>query len=262
VEPTFRRVSRAARPAFFPGRACQDQNVMTLALRLPLAAGLLALALAAPALAQQGGPMQIQPPAAAKATSAKPAVGKPKAVSADDQEAIDQANAYFNGVRTMVAEFKQVGADGRRSEGELQLQKPGKMRFEYSPPSPLEIISDGKSVAVRDRKLNTQDLYLIGQTPLKFLLKDQIDLARDTKVLGVARTEKAVTITIEDKATLGGTSRIKLVFDPEPFALKQWTVSDPQGGDTTVSLANVDLQAKPEASAFRINTERMLGNNN
>lgn len=223
-----------------------------------LAAGFVATS--ASAWAQTGAPMQLQP-SGGKAAAKPAAVAKGKAVSADDQEAIQKANAYFNGVRTMVADFSQVGADGRRSQGELQLQKPGKMRFEYAKPSPLEIVSDGKSVAVRDRKLNTQDLYLIGQTPLKFLLKDQIDLARDTKVLAVAQTEKAVTISIEDKATLGGTSRIKLVFDADPFALKQWTVSDPQGGDTTVTLSNVDLAAKPDASAFRVSTERMIGNN-
>jgi outer membrane lipoprotein-sorting protein len=223
---------------------------MTASTALRVAALALLVGFAGPTLAQQGAPMPLQP--AGKAAAAKPAPARGKAISADDQELIQKANAYFNGVRSMVAEFSQIGADGRRSKGELQLLKPGRLRFEYEKPSPLEIVADGKSVAVRDRKLNTQDLYLIGQTPLKFLLKDQIDLARDTKVLAVAQTDKAVTISIEDKSTLGGASRIKLVFDPEPFALKQWTVSDPQGGDTIVTLANIDLTAKPDADAFKI----------
>lgn len=170
----------------------------------------------------------------------------------DEQALIQKANAYFNSVKTMAADFSQVGSDGRRSRGHLYLSKPGKMRFEYDKPSPIEIVADGKSVAVRDRKLGTQDLYLIGQTPLKFLLRSSIDIARDTKVLAVEEDESSVDITIEDKATLGGTSRIRLVFDPKSFALKQWTVSDPQGGDTTVTLANVDLDARPDAGKFRI----------
>lgn len=174
------------------------------------------------------------------------------ALAPDEQALIQKANAYFNSVKTMQADFSQVGSDGRRSRGQLYISKPGKMRFEYDKPSPIEIVADGKSVAVRDRKLGTQDLYLIGQTPLKFLLRASIDIARDTKVLAVEEDAQSVDITIEDKATLGGTSRIKLIFDPKSFALKQWTVSDPQGGDTTVTLSNVDLDSKPEAGKFRI----------
>jgi outer membrane lipoprotein-sorting protein len=169
------------------------------------------------------------------------AVAPALALSPEEQALVQKANGYFNSVKTMQASFSQVGSDGRRSRGQLYISKPGKMRFEYDKP-----------VAVRDRKLGTQDLYLIGQTPLKFLLRSSIDIARDTKVLAVEEDSNSVDITIEDKATLGGTSRIKLIFDPKAFNLKQWTVSDPQGGDTTVTLSNVDLDSRPDAGKFRI----------
>ena len=66
------------------------------------------------------------------------------------------------------------------------MARPGRMRFEYTDPPRFEIVADGRSVAIVDQKLNTQDEYFIGQTPLKFLLSDHIDLARDTQVLNVA----------------------------------------------------------------------------
>ena len=69
------------------------------------------------------------------------------------------------------------------------MQKPGKVRFEYKPPSPIELIADGSSVVVRDRKLATQDLYPLSQTPLRFLLADHIDLLRDTNLVGVYADE-------------------------------------------------------------------------
>ena len=223
-----------------------------------LSAAALALCLVLPLAARaQNATMQLQPPKPAAAKAAP----KAAAVDADDKELIQRANAALSGVTTMIADFTQIGGDGRRSEGKLYVSKPGRMRFEYAKPATLEIVSDGTSVAVRDRKLNTQDVYLIGQTPLKFLLRDRIDLSRDTKVLDVQSTANATIILIEDKATLGGTSRVKLVFDPASFALKQWTVSDPQGQDTVVSLFNVDLARKPESSLFKINTERMLNTN-
>ncbi len=77
----------------------------------------------------------------------------------------------------MVGDFVQVGPDGSKTQGQVYLQKPGRVRFEYADPTPIELIADGSSVVVRDRKLATQDLYPLSQTPLRFLLADKIDLA-------------------------------------------------------------------------------------
>ena len=126
------------------------------------------------------------------------------------------------------------------------------MLFKYSAPARFEVVADGRSVAIVDHKLNTQDEYFIAQTPLKFLLSDNIDLARDTRVLSVAQDESSVTIEIEDKATLGGTAHLELIFDPTTFALKQWTVIDAQGFQTVVTLFNVDLKTKPDPGLFHI----------
>lgn len=198
----------------------------------------------------------IAQPAPAKAP--KPAATAEK-IAPD--AAIDRANAYLNSATNLVADFVQIGGDGRRSEGKLYVKRPGRLRFEYAQPATLEIVADGTSVAIRDRKLATQDMYFISQTPLKFLLKERIDLRRDVKILGVAESKSGVIISIEDKATFGGTSLIKLIFDPKTFALKQWQVTDPQGYETLVSLFNVDLGQAPESSLFRINNERMLSPN-
>jgi outer membrane lipoprotein-sorting protein len=168
-------------------------------------------------------------------------------------EAVARANAYLDSARVLSADFVQIGPDGQRSEGQLYVERPGKMLFRFAPPARLEIVADGRSVAVRDQKLDTQDLYFIGQTPLKFLLADHIDLARDTRVKNVTIDANAVTIEIEDKATFGGTAEIALVFDPKTFALKQWTVLDPQGFQTVVTLFNVDLTTKPDPQLFYIN---------
>ncbi|HZY12708.1 MAG TPA: outer-membrane lipoprotein carrier protein LolA [Beijerinckiaceae bacterium] len=240
---------------------------------IPLAAlgrALLALTMILPASAAFAEaspprpPMDLNPPAAKAAPAVAPqtsgAAGK-KAVAATNATpapfnpytAIEKANAYFNNAATMVGDFVQVGADGRRSEGKLYVQRPGRLRFEYAQPASLEVIADGTKVAIRDRKLSTQDLYFIQQTPLKFLLKDKIDLAKDTKVLDVTNDPNNTTIVIEDGTTLGGTSKIRLMFDPSSYQLKQWLVTDPQGYDTLVSLYNVDFKEKPDPSLFTIN---------
>ena len=188
------------------------------------------------------------------------AVGAPSAIvtgdSADPATLLAQANAYFNGINTLTGSFMQVGADGRRIGGKLTLAKPGRLRFDYDQPSPLEVVADGTSVAVRDRKLNTQDLYFITQTPLKFLLREKIDLARDLTVTDVANDPGGVRISLEDRATLGGTSKIQLFFDADVKTLSQWRITDPQGYLTTVMLSNLQKGKSVDGSLFFINYGR------
>jgi outer membrane lipoprotein-sorting protein len=172
--------------------------------------------------------------------------------SLSPDEIVAKANDFLNTTRFMSADFVQIGPDGKRSEGLLVVQRPGRMLFRYKPPQHMEIVANGRSVAVRDLKLGTQDLYLIAQTPLKFLLSDHIDLSKDTKVKRVEMDGRAATIEIEDKATLGGKSDITLVFDPETFELKQWTVIDPQGFRTLVTLFALDLVTKPDPTWFYV----------
>ena len=200
-------------------------------------------------------------PAKPAATPAKPAQTK-FFVPMDPLAAIQKANAYFNAATNMTGDFVQIGPDGKRSEGKIFVQRPGKLRFEYAPPATLEIVADGLSVAVHDRKTATKDIYFISQTPLKFLLKDQVDLRSDVKIIDVKSEPGAVTILVEDKATFGGTSQIKLVFDPAKFTLTQWQVTDPQGYQTLVSLFNIDLSKKPDPNLFQITQERLLNTNN
>ncbi len=185
----------------------------------------------------------------------------PAAEALSTEAIIQRANAYLNGANSFVADFVQTGADARRSEGKLYVQRPGRMRFEYAAPATLEIVADGTSVAIRDRKLATQDMYFLSQTPLKFLLKDKIDLRKDVRILDVTSDKKNAVISVEDKATFGGTSLIKLIFDPRTFVLKQWQVTDPQGYETLVSLFNIDVDQTPDPSLFRIDTDRFLNAN-
>ncbi|RXT43684.1 hypothetical protein B6S44_28720 [Bosea sp. Tri-44] len=173
-------------------------------------------------------------------------------------EAVERLNTYFNGFSTLQGDFIQFAADGRRFEGKLYIQRPGKMRFEYRPPVTMEVIADGTSVAIRDRKLATQDLYSIGQTPLKFLLKEQMNLEKDSIVTGVSTKGDILSLKLEDRSTLGGTSKITLNFDLAANALRQWVVIDPQGYETSVSVYNLDTQRRPDQKNFVINYERVL----
>jgi outer membrane lipoprotein-sorting protein len=167
-----------------------------------------------------------------------------------------RVSAYLSSLQTLVGNFVQVGPDGSKSKGDFYIQKPGKVRFEYDDPSPVELIADGSSLAVRDRKLATQDIYPLSQTPLRYLLSDRIDLMKDTNVVSVTSDDMFVSVTIEEKQALIGTSRLMLMIGAKDGQLKQWTVTDPQGYDTTVAVYNLDTSKKVDPSLFKIDFTR------
>jgi outer membrane lipoprotein-sorting protein len=159
---------------------------------------------------------------------------------------------YLSSLQNLSGNFVQVAPDGSRSTGNFYIQKPGRVRFEYDPPSNVAIIADGSSVVVRDQKLATQDLYPLSQTPLRFLLSDRLDLMRDTNVVGVTADDMFISVTIEEKQPLVGTSRLMLMTGAKDNQLKQWTVTDPQGYDTTVAVYNLDTSRKIDPGMFKI----------
>ena len=163
-----------------------------------------------------------------------------------------RVSSYLSSLQTLVGNFVQVGPDGSKTKGDFYIQKPGKVRFEYDDPSPIAIIADGSSLAVRDRKLATQDIYPLSQTPLRFLLSDRIDLLKDTNVVSVTADDVFISVTIEEKQALIGTSRLMLMVGAKDGQLKQWTVTDPQGYDTTVAVYNLDSSRKVDPGLFKI----------
>ena len=169
---------------------------------------------------------------------------------------VDKVSAYLSSVQVLSGAFNQVSPDGRLAKGQFYILKPGKVRFEYDPPSPIDIIADGSSVVVRDRKLATQDVYPLSQTPLRFLLSDRIDLLKETNVIGVSADELYVTVVVEEKQPLIGTSRLMMMFGAKDLQLKQWVVTDPQGFDTTIAVSNLDSKSRPDPSMFKIDYTR------
>lgn len=215
---------------------------------------------AAAAPEDAGAPLNLTAPQPAPETVA---IATPAGPPSEEQT-LAKVNTYFNGIRTLVGNFTQVGPDGSKAGGKFFLQKPGKVRFYYQRPSTTDIIADGKSLVVRDRKLATQDVYPLGQTPLKFLLDNHLDLARDSKVVAVYEEPGLVSVAIEEETTFGGKARVLIVFgtqDQKNFELKQWTITDPQGLDTTVAVSELDTATKPDEKLFAVDYKREITRN-
>jgi outer membrane lipoprotein-sorting protein len=207
---------------------------------------------APPAIAAPAAPATSPVPATpSSVTITKAEVPKPLPLLTPAPEVLKRVNAALNASPYFSAYFTQL-VGNRQSEGQVYVMKPGKLRFDYDPPVPTEIIADGSSVAVRDTKMATQDIYPIGQTPLKFLTREQIDLARDLKVTGVRVDPDRVIVAVEDHSTFAGTSKVTLFFEQPTLLLKQWIVVDPQGVEISVVLNEINTKDRPDPKLFVI----------
>lgn len=175
--------------------------------------------------------------------------------SDEQKAALDRVSDYLNSVRTLRGAFTQIDPDGSIEEGEIYLAKPGKVRFEYRPPSSVLIVSDGDTVAIRNSRLNTLDRYSLSDTPLSLLLDDKIDLKHNRAVTGIDEKEGAITIRARSSSTRTQ-GDIAISFAEQPLELRQWTVVDAQRLATTVALRNVETGADLPGSLFVLKDSR------
>ncbi|WP_442581244.1 outer-membrane lipoprotein carrier protein LolA [Mesorhizobium sp. ASY16-5R] len=163
---------------------------------------------------------------------------------------------HFASIRSMSGEFVQFDARGRQTGGKFYIQRPGKIRFNYDGSAGFKVISDGDSVVLENPKMKTMDLYPLSKTPLKLLLDDRIDLSGN-KVRSVKEEPDQTVIQLVDKSAFGN-SKITMKFDPANYELKEWTITDAQGKDTTVMIFNVKQDVKLDQALFAIDYKKNL----
>ncbi len=86
--------------------------------------------------------------------------------SPEQMAVIEKINGYFNGLKNLEGEFLQTDADDKKKRGRFYIERPGKVRFDYAPPSRQKIISNGKYLAIEDHDLNTADRYPLELDPV------------------------------------------------------------------------------------------------
>jgi outer membrane lipoprotein-sorting protein len=169
--------------------------------------------------------------------------------SAEQQAALDKVSAYLNSIHSLKSGFIQLGPDGQLDQGEFLLEKPGRMRFEYDPPSATLVVATGGEVYVRNARLNTVDRYDLSDTPLALLLNDNVNLKTNSAITGVEiRADSVVVYARTSNNRQQG--NIMLTFSSPQMELRQWTVKDNQGGTTMVALHNPVIGAPLDETLF------------
>jgi len=163
------------------------------------------------------------------------------ALSAADESVVKQAEAYFDQIHTLKARFVQESANGAESEGTLYLDRPGKLRLEYAPPTPILVVGSGGTLVYYDSKLGQVSYVDLDSTMAGVLVRPEVRLDQDDlEVTKVGHQPGTVSITVT-KRKEPSQGKITLLFTEKPFELRQWQVVDQQGQITNVTL--YDAQA-------------------
>lgn len=160
--------------------------------------------------------------------------------SAQDQADIARVETYLNGLKSLKAHFMQVAQDGGISEGTAWLERPGRMRFQYDPPSPFLLIAAHGVLTFHNSALQQTSNIGLNRTPLGILLADKVDLSGAVTVTSIQRLPGQIQVTVV-RTDNPGDGSLTLIFADQPLTLRQWTVVDPQRRETHVTLYNAQL---------------------
>ncbi|MFZ0018135.1 MAG: outer membrane lipoprotein carrier protein LolA [Acetobacteraceae bacterium] len=174
-----------------------------------------------------------------------------------DKADLGRIETYLDSLRTLKAHFLQVAPNGALSQGTVWLDRPGRMRFQYDPPSPLLLVAGHGLVVFNDRSLNQTSNIPIGKTPLGILLADHVRLQGDVTVTGMQHLPGQIQVSMVRTASPGD-GTLSLIFADNPLALRQWTVLDAQRQETRVTLYNAELGGQFDQKLFQFIDPRAL----
>jgi len=187
------------------------------------------------------------------AWNAEVAANKNGLVLDDKQsEAVKTVSKYFSDIKGLKGAFIQTGADNKRMKGKFFVLRPGRFRFNYAAPSKQIIVSDGEYLAIQDLDLNNEDRVALDQTPFRLLLRKDVDLLRDAKIMEVQQADDLIVLAIQDKNP-DTPGKIKIFLATKPaLELKEWVTTDAQGLDTRIEVSELQRGEDIDSNLFKI----------
>ena len=174
----------------------------------------------------------------------------PITLTPQDQADLARIEAYLNSIHTLKARFLQVAPNGQQSEGTVWLDRPGRMRFQYDPPSPLLLVADHGMLVFHDAALNQTSEIPLDSTPLGILLAEKVQLqGSGAAVIAFHHVPGVIQVTLI-RTGRAGQGNLTLVFADNPITLRRWIVVDAQRRQTQVSLFDVQLGGSFPESLF------------
>jgi len=177
------------------------------------------------------------------------------ALPAQAQIGVPEIEKYFNSIKTLKSRFVQSNPNGSTIQGTLYVRRPGRMRFEYDPPSQLKIVADGFQVTMWDPTTKDFGQWPIGWTAASFLVKDQLSLSGDLRVEKLERVNGLIEATMsQTKKPQDG--KVIVRFAESPLTWRGWTIIDNRGQQVSVALTGLQTGMQLADSLFKNDSGR------
>ena len=194
-----------------------------------------------------------------------PQEGAELTLDAASLKSVNRISAYFNDLIHLQGKFTQTDANKQEMSGRFFVHRPGRLRFEYAPPSLLRIVADGQYLSIEDHDLKTVDKYPLESTPFRMLLTEDVNLVRDARIMSFSREPDTIVLTLQDRSN-DTPGQIKLFFSAPKKAgkieLKEWVITDPQGLDTRIQVADLVKGKEVSGKLFDTSTVQFPDFNN
>ena len=175
----------------------------------------------------------------------------PKAFAQKASDVLEIEN-YLNNIKTLQASFVQTASNGNTSEGKIYIAKPNKIRMEYSEPVNVSIIGDGNFIVYHDKELDQVTHIDYDDVPASLILANDIKIdGKKIKITDFYKDSGTTEAVVEYEVN-GETHPITLVFNNNPFELKQWKITDPQGIEISVFLYNMEQDKDLDETLFTV----------
>jgi outer membrane lipoprotein-sorting protein len=172
------------------------------------------------------------------------------ASTAHAQVGVPEIERYVNSIRTLQARFVQSNPNGSVAQGTLYVRRPGRMRFEYDPPSKLKVVADGTQVTLWDPATRDFGQWPIGWTAASFLVREPFTLSGDLTVESLQRTGDGLQLTIvQTRKPQEGKIMVRL--SENPMALRGWSIIDNRGNKVDVTLTDLKTGGQLADSLFK-----------
>ena len=166
-----------------------------------------------------------------------------------ESDEIKKIKKYLNNISSLKSDFTQISGDGSITYGSIFMKKPDKFRIVFHKPQNEILVSDGKKIALINKKINTISMYSIDQIPFNFLLSEHISF-KNYNISETTNKNNILSFKVSEKTQKG--KKIKLIFEKKPLNLKKWEIEDPQGNLIQISLNNLSTNITLENRKFLI----------
>ncbi len=163
---------------------------------------------------------------------------------------------YLNNIGNLVADFTQIAPDGEISTGKFYLSRPGKLRWQYDPPTPILIVANGNVISYYDYELDQVSHVTVNSTLAGVLTRKEIRFTDDVEVSDVKNEDKVLylTLAMKNKPEEG---KLTLVFSDKPLTMRKMIVTDANGKVTNISFDNPVTAQELDKELFNIDNKKL-----